>query len=196
MILGPYYTNNHKRFLSVTQAEWKVVLYKCKKHIRIRLKQKTSAGAHAASTVGSDPVEFYLGLAYTKLLEGAWEWKQQYTLLEQMIRAIDSAITKQVEKYTTKKAEALRITYRDDITDEFYVIDDDHFEPDEEQKFKEQADALHDAARGDTELEIIYEAICEGMKRSDIAELLSKSPKQFDKLKEKLINKVRKSQQS
>lgn len=196
MILGPYYTNNHKRFLSVTPNDWKIVLYKCKKHIRIRLKQKTLTGAHAASTIGSDPVEYYLGLAYTKLLEGAWEWKQQYTLLEQMIRAIDSAITKQVEKHTTKKAEALRIVYRDDITDEFYVVEDDHFEPDEEQKFKEQADALHDAARGDTELEIIYEAICERMKRADIAELLGKSPKQFDKLKEKLINKVRKSQQS
>ena len=196
MILGPYYTNNHKKFSSVTDADWKVVLYKCKKHLRIKLKQKTLTGAHAASTVGSDPVEYYMGLAYSKLLEGVWEWKQQFTLLEQMIRAIDSAIGKQVEKYTTKKAEALRITYRDDITDEFYVVDDDPFEPGEEQQYKDQADALYDAAKGDTELELIYDAICEGMKRADIAELLGKTPKQFDKLKEKLINKVRKSQKS
>jgi len=112
-----------------------------------------------------------------------------------MIRLIDHEISAAVEKYKTTKSKALRIEYTD-ITEEFYLPDDIEVTIEEEVTFKEQCDALKNAASGDTELEMIYEAICEGMKRADIAELLGKTPKQFDKLKEKLVNKVKKSQQS
>lgn len=194
MILGPHYTNNGERFSKTSDSEWRTVLYKCKKHIRIRLKQKTITGAHAASTVGGDPVDHYLSLVYTKLLAGEWEWKPDYSLLQQMIRAIDSEISKQIEKYTTKKSESLRISYTD-ITDEFYVDDDVPYDEEQDKHYQTQVEALNDAAKGDTELELIVDAIKEGMKRADIAELLGKTPKQFDKLKEKLINKIKKVKQ-
>lgn len=195
MIIGPYYSNNQRRFSTLKENDWKIVLRKCTKHLRIRLKQRTLSGAHSAGNLGTNPVDHYLEIAYTKLLGGEWEWKEKFTLLEQMIRLIDHEISAEVEKYKTPKSKALRIEYTD-ITDEFYLPDDTEVTVDEENTFKEQCEALKSAASGDTELEIIYEAICEGMKRADIAELLGKTPKQFDKLKEKLVNKVKKSQQS
>lgn len=193
MIIGQYYSGNQRKFSEVKDSEWKIVLKKCEKHIRIRLKQRMSSGVHTAANLGTNPVEHYLEAAYTKLLGGEWEWKEAYTLLEQMIRIINRAISVEVEKYKTDKAQALKIEYTD-ITDEFYVPDDHETTKEDEDRFKTQCEALKQAAEGDDELVIIYEAICEGMKRADIAELLGKTPKQFDKLKEKLINRVKKSQ--
>jgi len=65
--------DNQKKFAALKENDWVVVLAKCKKHIRLKLKQKTLSGAHAASNVGADPVDHYLSMAYTKLLEGEWE---------------------------------------------------------------------------------------------------------------------------
>lgn len=190
MIIGQYYSSNQRKFSDVKENEWRVVLKKCEKHIRIRLKQRMSSGVHTGANLGTNPVEHYLEAAYTKLLAGEWEWKEAYTLLEQMIRIINKAISVEVEKYKTAKAQALKIEYTD-ITDEFYVPDDHETSKVEEETFHAQCEALKQAATGDDELVIIYEAICEGMKRVDIAELLGKTPKQFDKLKEKLINRVK-----
>lgn len=195
MVIGPHYYSNQRRFSTLKDDDWKVVLRKCGKHIRIRLKQKTLSGAHSARNLGADPVDHYLEVAYTKLLGGEWEWKEKFTLLEQMIRIINHEISATVEKYKTIKSRELRLEYTD-ITDEFYVLDDMEETVEEEAKFKEQCAALEIAASGDAELEMIYEAIREGMKRAEIAELLGKTPKQLDKLKEKLVNKVRKLQQS
>lgn len=192
MSIGHYYYSNQKKFATLKENDWIVVLSKCKKHIRLKLKQKTLSGAHAASNVGADPVDHYLSMAYTKLLEGEWEWKTEFSFFEQMLRMIDSFISKQVEKQQTEKAKALRLEYTN-VIDEFYIADQDEFDAEENKTYEAQAKALQDAAKGDPELEIIYDAICEGMKRADIAELLDKTPKQFDKLKEKLINKVRKA---
>jgi hypothetical protein len=192
MIIGQYYSGNQRKFSGVKESEWKVVLKKCEKHIRIRLKQRMSSGVHTAANLGTNPVEHYMETAYTKLLAGDWEWKDTYNLLEQMIRIIDKAISVEVEKYKTDKAQALKIEYTD-VTDEFYVPDDHETSKEDEETFKAQCEALQQAAAGDDELVMIYEAICEGLKRADIAELLGKTPKQFDKLKEKLINRVKKT---
>lgn len=191
MSIGPYYYSNQRRLSPLSESDWIVVLAKCKKHIRLKLKQKTLSGAHAASNVGSDPIDHYLSMAYTKLLEGEWEWKAEFSFLEQMIRMIDSFISKQIDKQKTGKAKAVRLEYSNTIN-EFYITDNDEFDLEENSIYETQAKALADAAKGDAELEVIYDAICEGMKRADIAELLEKTPKQFDKLKEKLLNRVKK----
>ncbi|HWY37002.1 MAG TPA: hypothetical protein VNY73_00490, partial [Bacteroidia bacterium] len=68
MIIGQYYSSNQRKFSEVRESEWKVVLKKCEKHIRIRLKQKMSSGVHTAANLGTNPVEHYLEAAYTKLL--------------------------------------------------------------------------------------------------------------------------------
>lgn len=192
MNIGLYYNSNQKKLSTLKENDWIVALVKCKKHIRLKLKQKTLSGAHAASNVGADPIDHYLSMAYTKLLEGEWEWKAEFSLLDQLIRMIDSFIGKQVDKQKTEKAKAVRLEYSN-VIDEFYIADQDEFDAEENKTYEIQAKALCDAAKGDAELEVIYEAICEGMKRADIAELLDKTPKQFDKLKEKLINRVKKT---
>ncbi|MBS1753573.1 MAG: hypothetical protein KF741_13210 [Ferruginibacter sp.] len=191
MELGQYYNSNQKRFASVFDADWKVALGKCREHIIWKLKQKTLFGAHTGANLGTDPIDYYLELAYSKLVEGEWEWKNEYSLSEQMIRIVNSHTSKEVKRIKTKKAESFKIIY-EDIESQFYEIEEDEAMDIEEMKvYEKNVQVIDEAVKGDINLEILWDALKEGKKRVEIAGLLDMQPKQFDKLKEKLIKKVK-----
>lgn len=194
MQIGVYYKKNQKRIASLDDADWKVALKKCKEHIKWKLKQKTLSGAHSASRLGAEPVEHYLGIAYEKILLGEWEWKDNYSLIEQMIRIVDSCISTEVEKRESKKEKSIKICYNDN-DEEFYDIAEP---PDleEEKVFEGRLQQIEQAIQGDSQLELFMEAVKEGMKRSDIAAMLDIQSRQLDKVREKLIRKVKSYQSS
>jgi hypothetical protein len=195
MELGEYYKQNQNRIALLNEGNWKVAIKKCKDHIRWKLKQKTLSGAHSASRLGADPIEHYLGIAYEKILLGEWEWKKEYTLVEQMIRIIDSYISAEVEKRKTKKEESLKVDYID-IENEFYDLVDPPDSVQEEAFYAEKLQKIENAIKGDSQLELFLDSVKEGMKRADIAELLDLRPRQLDKVRERLLRKVRTYQSS
>jgi hypothetical protein len=195
MELGEYYKQNQNRIALLNEGNWKVAIKKCKDHIRWKLKQKTLSGAHSASRLGADPIEHYLGIAYEKILLGEWEWKKEYTLVEQMIRIIDSYISAEVEKRKTKKEESLKVDYID-IENEFYDLVDPPDSLQEEAFYAEKLQKIENAIKGDSQLELFLDSVKEGMKRADIAELLDLRPRQLDKVRERLLRKVRTYQSS
>lgn len=190
MVLGKYYEQNLRKLAQVSESDWRVALKKCEVHITWKLKQKTLSGAHAASRLGADAVENYLGIAYEKILAGDWEWKEGHTLTEQMIRIANSVISTEVEKIKTKKEESFGITYSD-IENNFYDLAVLTDSDEEESKFTEKLQNIYDAIKGDTQLELLMDGVKEGMKRVEIATLLDLQPRQFDKLRERLIRKVK-----
>lgn len=188
MQTGPHYENNHKRIALLTEADWKVALAKSKEHLKWKLWQKTLSGVHSASSLGADPIEHYLGMAYEKILTGEWEWKEQFTLAQQMIRIINSSISKEVDKATTAKGQ-VKIFYHDQ-DEQFYDIEEpaemaENIANEAKLKFIEAAIA------GDEELEFVVEALKEGKKRIEIAKLLEIKPRQLDKIKERLFRKIK-----
>lgn len=189
MKLGKYYQRNRKKTDQLTDSDWKVALKKCKEHLKWKLQQKTLSGVHSSSNLGIDAVDYYLGIAFEKILNGTWEWKDSYTLSQQMIRIADSSISTSVEKAKTDKYEALQVKYVD-VEQEFYDLAEP---PDEdcEQEFSKRLKNIEDAIVGDLQLEIMYEAIKEGSKRVEIAQILELDVRQFDKLREKLIRRVK-----
>lgn len=189
MKLGKYYQRNRKKTDQLTDSDWKVALKKCKEHLKWKLQQKTLSGVHGSSNLGIDAVDYYLGMAFEKILNGTWEWKDSYTLGQQMIRIADSSISTSVEKAKTDKYEALQVKYVD-VEQEFYDLAEP---PDEdcEQEFSKRLKNIEDAIVGDLQLEIMYEAIKEGNKRVEIAQILELDVRQFDKLREKLIRRVK-----
>lgn len=191
MKTGKYFLDNQKRVENLTDADWKVALAKCKFHLRWKLKQKTLSGAHSASRLGADPIDYYLGVSYEKLLSGEWEWRQEYSLFEQLVRIIDSTISKEIEKVGTKKNESVKITYKEDM-DLFYE-ENDESDVKTQKVFDEQLREVERAAEGDEQLEFIISALKEGKKRSEIACLMDIQPRQFDKLREKLIRRLKNS---
>ena len=190
MEAGEYYYLNQKRLTELTDADWKVALSKCKEHIRWRLKQKTLSGAHSASNLGAEAVDHYLGVAYEKILTGEWEWKENFTLAQQMIRVANSYISKEVEKATSAKSDAFKIIYKD-IEEEFYDLASPPAEEQEEQEMDDRLQVIEVAAAGDEELEFMIEGLKEGRKRADIAELLGLGVRQVDKLREKLMRRIK-----
>jgi len=191
MKLGQYYYINRTKFNNVVDNDWKVALAKCKEHIKWKLKQKTMFGAHTATSLGTDPIDHYLELASSKLLEGDWEWKNEYSLSEQMIRIVNSYTTKEVDRSKTKKAESFKIIYND-LESDFYQMEEDA-KPDIDgmEQYEKNVEIIDKVVKGDIHLELFWDAVKEGKKRFEIAQLLELHPKQVDKLKEKLIRQVK-----
>jgi hypothetical protein len=195
MELGEHYKKNQDRIASLSDADWTVALKKCKDHIKWKLRQKTLYGAHSASRLGTDPIDHYLGISYEKILIGDWEWKDEYSLLEQMIRIVDSQISTEVEKTKSQKEETFKTVYTD-VEKEFYDLVDPPDSAEEEAIFAEKILQIEEAISGDSQLELFMEAVKEGMKRTDIAALLDLQPRQLDKVRERLMRKVKNYQSS
>ena len=190
MVLGKYYEQNLSKLAQVSESDWRVALKKCEVHITWKLKQKTLSGAHTASRLGAEAVDHYLGIAYEKILTGDWEWKEGRTLGQQMIRIANSFISTEVEKKTTKREESFTIIYSDKENN-FYDLAVLPDSAEEESKFTEKLQNIYDAIKGDTQLELLMDGVKEGMKRVEIATLLDLQPRQFDKLRERLMRKVK-----
>lgn len=195
MEVGQYYYLNQRRLIGLTDADWRVALSKCKEHIKWRIKQKTLSGAHSASNLGAEAVDHYLGIAYEKILSGEWEWKEEFSLGQQMIRVAGSYISKEVEKAISAKGDSFKIVYKD-VEEEFYDQTILPTDDTEEQEVDSRLKAIETAAAGDEELEFMIEGLKEGKKRADIAELLGIGVRQVDKLREKLMRKIKKLQPS
>lgn len=195
MEVGKYFYGNQTKITHLTDNDWKVALAKCEEHIKSKLKQKALSGAHAASNLGCDPIDHYLGIAYEKVLTGEWEWKDEFTLSQQLIRIADSYISKEVVKATSPKGQALKLIYKD-IEEEFYDLAEPPSDENESQEMNNRLKQIEDSAAGDENLEFMIEGLKEGKKRSDIAELLEINVRQLDKLREKLIRRVKKLQSS
>ncbi|MBS1532575.1 MAG: hypothetical protein JSU01_19885 [Bacteroidetes bacterium] len=195
METGKYYHANQRKVERLTDADWKVAMAKCKEHIKWRLKQRTLSGAHSASNLGAEPVDHYLGIAYEKILAGIWEWKDDFTLSQQMIRIADSYISKQVEQTTSAKSEALKIVYKD-VEEEFYDLAAPPTDEREREEIERKLAVIETAVAGDEDLEFMIEGLKDGKKRAGIADLLGINVRQFDKLREKLMRRIKNQQQS
>ena len=193
MEVGKYYKLNQEKVARVTDKEWRIALFKCKEHIKWRLKQKTFSGAHSSSKLGADALDHYLGISYEKIISGEWEWKKEFNLIEQMIRIVNSYISKEVEKATSQKGESLKIIYSDK-DEQFYCVPDPPKTSIENIYNVARLKSIVTATAGDEQLEFLIEALKEGKKRAEIADLLEIGLRQFDKLKEKLIRRVKAQQ--
>lgn len=195
---GKYFEKNQKRLDSLPdiEREWAIALEKCRKHILFRIKKKTLYGAHTTQRLGELPEGYYLFYAYDAILSGRWDWKDRYTLSEQLIVIVDSTISTEVEKMDTIKEQENKIkVINGDMDVLFYYHDEDNVEIEAAREilFAKQVSVVEELIKGDDDLEYFWEGIKEGMKRVDIAALMDKTPKQLDKVRERFIKKIRQS---
>lgn len=141
-----------------------------------------------------DPVEYYISYAYDALLDGDWEWKDGRTLEQQLSRIAENRIGKEVEKAKTGFKGKFAMA-GEDIDEYFYGDEPLPGEPTmiQEAVFGKKIAIIEEAVKGDENLENFWECVKEGMKRNEIAEFMELQPKQVDKLREKLINKIKDS---
>lgn len=144
-----------KRLEAVTDAEWEAAMKRLADYITWVLRGRTAYGAHSEKELGAKAVTFYMQEAYLKLAEYVWEWKEEHTLEEQLMRIASSLIQKREEKYQRK---ALGITeIRIDGTTESWLRGG--LEPEEERLLDVAYEKAEKAVKGDAELERFLEAI-------------------------------------
>ena len=144
-----------RRLEAVTDAEWEAAMKRLADYITWVLRGRTAYGAHSEKELGAKAVTFYMQEAYLKLAEYVWEWKEEHTLEEQLMRIASSLIQKREEKYQRK---ALGITeIRIDGTTESWLRGG--LEPEEERLLDVAYEKAEKAVKGDAELERFLEAI-------------------------------------
>lgn len=189
---GKYYEANARKLEAVDDSEWRGALEKCRVYLKIKLQHRTTFGAHTEIRLAEDPLDYYTHYAYNGIISGTWEWKEGRNLAQQLILVIYSAMNTEVEKTKTgKELERLNGNFDD------YFYDDaplpDEFEFTKQVLIDKQVSVLEDAVKGDEKLEIYWECIKARMKRTEIADFMEITVRQQDKLREKLIHKVRQS---
>ncbi len=188
---GKYYDLNQKKLCAVNDDTLRVVNSKCKYFIEKRLYQRTLYGAHNSSNLGDDPVSYYYEDAIDSIISGRWEWKDEFDLLHQLIRIINSKISKEVDKTKTTKAQSLKIKFTD-IEAELYDCEMPDDSEDQEQNliYEKQVVFIENAIKDYKNLTELFDLIKAGYKRREIAEYMDIEPKRVDKLIEQLKEKV------
>lgn len=194
MDVGSFFEVNRVKVAKLNSDNWAVVLDICKKHLELKLRQRTLSGVYSEANLGSDPFDHYVGLAYEKILTGAWEWKDGRSLSEQMIRIIDSELSKEVRRKNAGTSHLSHQVYPGDDQLEFYREEEPEIKPVDRTVNKAKLDAIAKACEDDDELSFIVECLKEGKKRAEIADLMGIKPKQLDKLREKLLRRIQTTQ--
>ncbi len=204
--VGPFFESNSLKIESVTNIVWEIALRKATKHLDYRLWDKTRFGAHSIENLGVPAKEYYLNYAYMSIIYGKWEWKNDFDLPKQLIRIIDSRISTVVESYRKikdKNAEREKegkylLTHTEvvqDVENTFYDLEDDNGIIKEDLlKIEEQYEKVQEfiSNSDDEDLIMFWECIKEGYTRKDTAELIGKTPRRLDKIKEKLLRQLKK----
>jgi hypothetical protein len=200
--LGDFYEFNSHKLAEVSPLEWKLALIKCEKHLDIRIKTKTLYGAHTAKNLGIDAKEYYMNFAEDALFFGQWQWKDDFDLPEQLIRIIDSRITTVVKSYRDRKRknekkikeglapDTIEIDFRDVEVDFYRLSSEDDFDIENAEEYELKIIEIEEIIKShkDPNVEFLWECIKEGKKRNQISDLMSITPKQLDKIREKLMS--------
>lgn len=194
MDVGAFFEVNRLKVAKLTSDQWAAALVICKEHLKYRLRQRTLSGIYSESNLGSDPFDHYISLAYEKVLSGAWEWKEGRSIAVQMIRIIDSELSKEVKRKNTKTSHLSNNSYPGDDQLDFYQLEEPEEKPIDRTINEAKLAAIENACQDDDELGFIVECLKEGKKRAEIAELMGIKPKQFDKLREKLLRRIQSTQ--
>lgn len=203
---GTFFESNSIKLDTVSGVEWEIALRKAEKHLNYRLWNKTNFGAHTAENLGVPAKEYYLNFAYMSIIYGNWEWKDDFDLPEQLIRIIDSRISTVVESYKKakeKNKERLedgkhQLTTSEvpqDVESTFYDLEgDEEINEADLLKVEEEYDKIEQfiSESDDDNLIVFWECVKEGYTRKEIAEFIGKTPKQLDKIKEKLLRQIKK----
>ena len=166
----------HKKILEkldeLTDEDWLVCLEICRNHIKTKLYNRTTIGAHCTETLGMDAIDYYVGEAIEKIYTGVWEWKfEKFPITDQLIRVINSMISEQVRKY--KQAIEKNQTKIVSKEPDFYLFQEVvDIENTEEEIYENQVNLIFKAIDGDDFLESIFLAIHDGQDYSQIVEKL------------------------
>jgi hypothetical protein len=167
-----------------SEQDWADICTRCKSYLEKKLFNKTQYGAHSEKELGLPAIDYYLNESIAKLFAFDWEWKfEKYNIIEQIIRIASSLISKNVDKYRTKKkSEQIKVEteYNDNFT--FDIFDEVY-----DGEIDQILECIERIIKGNDALQILWESTKEGLKSAEIAEIMEKPVKYVYRQNEKLI---------
>ena len=198
---GEYFDWNHQKLdaLPNLEGEWAAAIEKCRREVSIRLCRRMHFGAHSATRLGVDAIVYYVQFAYDAILNGTWQWKDDFTLSQQLCRIAGSVIDTEVKKFKTEQQKSVQqVKYAgtfDDLTTYLYQPDElpATFNDMDQLILDKKIQDIEDIIKGNTNCEVFWECIKEGMKPAEIALIMDKTKDQVYKLREVFIKKIQSS---
>lgn len=182
-----------ERLTAVTEDEWKHILIELKKHIYARIKGKTLYGAHSERELGVGAIDYYVSESIACLYELRWEWKEKYTLLDELKRICGSLISANVDKYKRRKERGGSVQGNTQYIDtEDLLAKYGSIEADEEDNTELTArfeSLLEQASNGDPQLEIYAVAVLEFDNLEEISQNIDMPINDLYKLHRKLVRR-------
>lgn len=175
-----------KRLTEISHEEWAKIVKDLSKFVQAKLFAKTLYGAHSEKELGVNPIEYYVDESIAKIYE-TWEWKEEYSLLEQLKRIAGSLISENVRKYKANSQTTISID-SEDLFDRLSNIEDESYSEDDDKLF---CQILEKAAKGDVELELYVLAIHECSSYDEIEQVLGIDKATAYAQQRKLVKKIK-----
>lgn len=146
-------------------------------------------GAHTMEWLGEEPVEHYSQMAWQKLCNGDWEWKEGRSLIGQLCRIASSLIQMEVKKYLRAEARGETVVIHDS---DFNMEVADTTEEDMDRK-EEGYVMILEAVQGKPELTAFVEAAFDGAANNeDIAKKMGMEMEEVLRIERRVLYKIKK----
>jgi len=184
-----------QRLRAVSKAgEWPDIIRKCYIHTDLRLRGRTSRGAHSEQRLGMPAHDYYVGNALKGLYEGSRGWDyEKNDIVTQLTHIINSMISNEVRKYKTEQKQNRQIPIL--IGDIMYVGLEDKTTDDQldNESYLAQCDkALLIACENNDRYQQLVSLKATGASTSDIANDLQCSVKDIYQMMETIGRRARK----
>lgn len=191
MELGKHYTNNKSKFEVLTADEFKGGVLVARRFIKnIIGRSNVLYGPHGSSFLGEPSLDYYVSTAIEKLVLGTWEWKEERSFKQQLIRVIGSELDKSHKRFDSSKLKFENIEnpelFCDSISDAFAESSEEH-----EIKQAGFLKKIEETIKDDQTLMDYWECIKSGLKRTEIAELMEISPEEASNIRDRFKAKIK-----
>lgn len=185
--LGKWFNLNQTRLARISVKEQEAARKDLMEYVIRNLCGRTIYGAHSMWILGEDAVTHYTQMAWLKLAEGWWLWKENKTLIWQLCRIASCLMEKQVKKF--RRAEARGVIP--------IILKADNVEVrnTEAEEAEWKADGYRmilEAIKDKPELTAYVEAVRDGGDYEDIAKKLDVEPHEVMLIERRVMYKIKK----
>lgn len=183
-----------EKLLDVPDREWVGIVSKLRSHLSLKLYNKTRFGAHSEQRLKVEPFAYYIDNAIKSLYDGTWMWKyDQFSLLEQLKRIIDSMCSAEVKKYKRERG-SRKSTFSVSSLSLFVMISGgDEASADEQDNYQVFADALNKACQDNDLYKQFTNLIKEGLNYDEICEKMGCSKSAAYQMRETIGRRAKKA---
>jgi len=101
--------DNLQKLNNLDDKELSRAILEIEKHIKIRLKGRTDSGIFSEKVLGEDPIKYFAGEVFEKIISNKWQWYDRYQTLADFGKSIANSIISEYVRKKSKEEETIEI---------------------------------------------------------------------------------------